>query len=293
MTSSTLFYTTPSLQRDRRQYVCRTWPKVRRSCLGPHPQEANSFNQHFKALHKPTRMATRPISCSAGTAAATTRRMLLGPRRPTPLPTTRTTVASFPIHSPSTSTAARTITSSTTTAINQPHRITTQQPLQRRAPPITAQTTRTYHSHDHPPPPGPFTPAEASLLSAAYAHVPAHGFTPSALALGARDTGLLDISPSILPDGDGSFSLIRWHLHVQKRALLKEEKLGGGGVHGGGGTMMTVEDKVEALAWARLRGNETAGVVGRWQEVCTMQCPLFVSRRSLLCCVVNEYTGDE
>lgn len=94
--------------------------------------------------------------------------------------------------------------------------------------------------------------------------MPAHGFTPEALALGARDAGLLDISPAVLPDGGGAFSLIRWHLHAQRTALA-------GKVHEivaaaeDDGVVVGVEDKVEALAWARLRGNE--GVVGRWQEV--------------------------
>jgi ubiquinone biosynthesis protein COQ9 len=87
--------------------------------------------------------------------------------------------------------------------------------------------------------------------------VPAHGFTAEALALGARDAGLLDISPSILPDG--VFGLIRWHLYLQRTSLAGRvagvERVG----------TMTVAERVEALAWERLRGNE--GVVGRWQEV--------------------------
>ncbi|KAH6844874.1 COQ9-domain-containing protein [Chaetomium sp. MPI-CAGE-AT-0009] len=118
---------------------------------------------------------------------------------------------------------------------------------------------RPYHSHDHPPPPGPFTPAEAALLAAAYAHVPSHGFTPESLALGARDTGLLDISPSILPDG--VFSLTRWHLHTQRTSLAGKAK---GAVAEEGAS--TVGERVEALAWARLRGNVESGIVGRWQE---------------------------
>lgn len=93
--------------------------------------------------------------------------------------------------------------------------------------------------------------------------MPSHGFTPEALALGARDIGLLDISPAVLPDG-GAFALIRWHLYFQRTCLA-------GKVHdvfageGEGGAPRTVGERVEALAWARLRGNE--GVVGRWQEV--------------------------
>ena len=119
-----------------------------------------------------------------------------------------------------------------------------------------------YHSHDHPPPAGPFTAAEAALLAAGYRHVPAHGFTAEALALGARDTGHLDISAAVLPDGP--FGLVRWHLHTQRTALAdkKKEVLGGGSA---AWTEMSVAERVEALTWARLQGNED--IVGRWQEV--------------------------
>ncbi|KAK4246343.1 COQ9-domain-containing protein [Corynascus novoguineensis] len=128
-------------------------------------------------------------------------------------------------------------------------------------PRLSAISRRRYHSHDHPAPAGPFTPAEAALLSAAYHHVPSHGFTPESLALGARDAGLLDISPSILRDG--AFSLIRWHLHTQRASLAgKAEKLAAAEKD----KPMTVAEKVEALTWERLKGNVEAGIVGRWQE---------------------------
>lgn len=131
-----------------------------------------------------------------------------------------------------------------------------------RSPPAKLPASqRQYHSRDHPPPPGPFTPSEATLLSAAYRHVPSHGFTPESLALGARDAGLLDISPSILPNG--IFDLIRWHLYTQRTSLAaKAQRL-----EAENGPM-TVADKVEALTWERLKGNVEAGVVPRWQEVC-------------------------
>ncbi|KAL2268153.1 hypothetical protein VTJ83DRAFT_2999 [Remersonia thermophila] len=119
---------------------------------------------------------------------------------------------------------------------------------------------RSYHSHDHPPPPGPFTPAESALLSAAYKRVPEHGFTQEALALGARDAGLLEISPAVFP-GDGVFALIRWHLYTQRTALADTvDEVAAGTPAGPAG----VAERVERLTWERLRANEA--IVGRWQE---------------------------
>lgn len=118
---------------------------------------------------------------------------------------------------------------------------------------------RPFHSHDHPAPPGPFGATESAILSAAYKHVPEHGFTQQALSLGARDAGLLDISPSALVDGP--FSLIRWHLVTQREALKGRsevifEKEGAPGGVGG---------RVAALTWERLRRNKD--IIHRWQEV--------------------------
>lgn len=117
-------------------------------------------------------------------------------------------------------------------------------------------SARTYHSYDHPPPPGPFNETERALLSAAYAHVPQHGFTLEALALGARDAGYLDISTNLLPNG--TFDLIRWHLVTRREALVEKAKeLEAAGTRTG--------EKVFALTWERLMGNRE--VLGQWQEV--------------------------
>ncbi|KAL2163694.1 hypothetical protein VTH06DRAFT_5752 [Thermothelomyces fergusii] len=151
-----------------------------------------------------------------------------------------------------------TITPPARSMITRPDRPSPQQ-RPRSSPSRLPTSSRQYHSRDHPPPPGPFTPSEATLLSAAYTHVPSNGFTPESLALGARDAGLLDISPAILPDG--VFSLIRWHLYTQRTSLAaKAQRL-----EAENGSM-TVADKVEALTWERLKGNVEAGVVPRWQE---------------------------
>ncbi|KAM3536889.1 hypothetical protein ARSEF1564_010187 [Beauveria bassiana] len=128
---------------------------------------------------------------------------------------------------------------------------------------------RSYHSYDHPPAASAFGDAEEAIMSAAYKHVPEHGFSARALGLGARDAGYLDISPSVLPDG--AFNLIRHHLISQRQSLARtakklfidEESLGPG-------------DKVAALTWARLRGNQD--IIQHWQEaLAVMAQPRHVS----------------
>ncbi|KAB5518750.1 COQ9-domain-containing protein [Coniochaeta sp. 2T2.1] len=129
--------------------------------------------------------------------------------------------------------------------------------LRHQPQPLPPSTTasRPYHSHDHPAPPGPFNATESLLLSSAYGHVPEHGFTPEALALGARDAGYLDISTNLLDNG--VFDLIRWHLVARREALVaKARELDAAGLRTG--------EKVFELTWARLLGN--GDVVGRWQE---------------------------
>ncbi|KAM3501222.1 hypothetical protein MY10362_005723 [Beauveria mimosiformis] len=128
---------------------------------------------------------------------------------------------------------------------------------------------RSYHSYDHPPAASALGDAEEAILSAAYKHVPEHGFSARALGLGARDAGYLDISPSVLPDG--AFNLIRYHLVSQRQSLARttkelfidEESLGPG-------------DKVAVLTWARLRGNQD--IIQHWQEaLAVMVQPRYVS----------------
>ena len=122
-------------------------------------------------------------------------------------------------------------------------------------------TIRSYHSTTHPPPPPPFTPTEQLLLSAALKHVPTHGWTAESLALGARDTGHLDISPAVLADGE--FGLVRWWLWSQREGLKERVKALEKELEGLG-----VEERVEVITWERLKGNVEGGIVGRWQEVC-------------------------
>ena len=112
---------------------------------------------------------------------------------------------------------------------------------------------RSYHSTRYAPPPPPHNRAEASILAAALLHVPTHGFTTTSLTHGARDTGYLDISPTIFPRG--AFDLVQYHLDTQRRALETSVALT---------PDMSIPRKIRALCVARLRGNEP--VIGRLGE---------------------------
>ncbi|KAK1753498.1 COQ9-domain-containing protein [Echria macrotheca] len=178
---------------------------------------------------------------------------------------------------------------STTTRTNRP--LTSAVLLNHQLVP-SSSPRRSYHSTTHPPPPGPFTPVESAILSAAYQHVPTHGFTPEALALGARSAGYLDISATVVPDG--VFGLIRWHLVTQRLALAgkktalfgaEENKLVPG----------EVARRVEALVWERLMGNKE--INSRWQEALAIMAqptyvPASVKELALLVDEIWYLAGD-
>lgn len=117
-----------------------------------------------------------------------------------------------------------------------------------------------YHSYDYAQPP-PFPPAESAILSAAYSHVPNHGFTIDSLKLGARDAGYLDVSTNLFPRG--VFDLVNYHLVTQRLALQNTVQFPDDGAQG---KKPGVGAKVRTLTLARLRANEP--VIHRWQEVC-------------------------
>ncbi|KAI8956556.1 ubiquinone biosynthesis protein COQ9 [Daldinia sp. FL1419] len=176
-----------------------------------------------------------------------------------------------------------------TTALRQ----TTQRTLQYPSPILSR--TRTYHSYDHPPPPSPFTPIERAILSAAYAHVPEHGFTQHALSLGARDVGYLDISTNLIPEGP--FSLIRYHLVTKREALAPWAKaIFGKGEQGTAATPLKVPEKVERLAWERLLSNSE--INHRWQEALAIMAqpshvPSSVRELALLVDEIYFLSGDK
>ncbi|CAO2654420.1 Nn.00g111530.m01.CDS01 [Neocucurbitaria sp. VM-36] len=127
-----------------------------------------------------------------------------------------------------------------------------------------------YHSYDYAQPP-PFPPAETAILSAAYSHVPNHGFTIDSLKLGARDAGYLDASTNLLPRG--VYDLVNYHLVTQRLALQNSVQFPN---EGATGKTMGVGAKVRTLTLARLRANEP--VIHRWQEaLAIMAQPTYVT----------------
>lgn len=129
---------------------------------------------------------------------------------------------------------------------------------------------RCYHSLDHPAEPSPqdrFSAEEQAILSAAYRHIPEHGFSDRALALGARDAGYPSISTAVL--ADGVFTLVRWHLVSQRVALAARCRAILDDAPAGPQTAplspADIAARAERIAWERLLGNKA--VVGRWQEV--------------------------
>jgi len=115
-----------------------------------------------------------------------------------------------------------------------------------------------FHSQEHPElRAATRTLGASALLEAAYAHVPQLGFTPQALAAGAREVGQLDISCSLLNDGPSR--LIQYHLELCRRQLYTYSKQ-----HLS--QRDSIDVRVETLLWHRLLANQN--VIHHWQQVC-------------------------
>jgi len=127
--------------------------------------------------------------------------------------------------------------------------------------PVSLRRSCLYHSKEYHEP-VPFSPAESAILSSAYGHVPAYGFSSTALMLGARQAGYLDVSTQLLPRG--VFDLVNYHL-VTQRLALKDAVQFPEGADSGSGKQLGIGAKVRTLALARLRANEP--IIHRWQEV--------------------------
>ena len=114
--------------------------------------------------------------------------------------------------------------------------------------------TRLYHSYEHDPPP-PFSTIEESILSRALQHVPAHGFTLTALTQGARDTGYLDVSANLF--NNDPFSIVNYHL-VKQRLTIAEHSLEKPQ------SSQEVSSNIKTIALRRLQANRP--IIHRWQE---------------------------
>lgn len=129
--------------------------------------------------------------------------------------------------------------------------------LPRSASRLNATQLSRYHSYEHAQP-APYPPAESAILSAALSHVPVTGFTNTALQLGARDAGYLDVSTNLFPRGP--FDLIQYHLVTRRLALRDSVQF-----PNDGDKQLGIGARVRLLTLERLRAN--APIVHRWQEV--------------------------
>lgn len=119
---------------------------------------------------------------------------------------------------------------------------------------------RLYHSYDHPPPPGPFTSVETSILSASVSHIPSNGFTHTSLCFGAKDAGYIDVSTNLFPSG--AFSLVHYYLYTQRHSLSQHNHFIA--PLEANGKPLGIGGKVKALTWERLMSNKL--IIHRWQE---------------------------
>jgi ubiquinone biosynthesis protein COQ9 len=146
-------------------------------------------------------------------------------------------------------------------------------------PPLTTafkgqrQSNQHYHSYEHDSPPGPYSKTEDAILLASMHHVPNHGFTEKALALGAKDSGYLDVSINLFPRR--AFELVNYHLVSQRGAL--KDRLDFTELERDAGKSLGVGTKIRMLAWKRLMANSK--IIHRWQEVGLD----FLESRSELC----------
>ncbi|KAJ5231006.1 hypothetical protein N7489_011714 [Penicillium chrysogenum] len=182
---------------------------------------------------------------------------------------------------------------------------TTIQPTPQRTRPTRYQPKtplsqlRTYHSTLHPRlPDHEYTNSQTAILTAALDHVPAHGFTSTALTLGARDAGFLDVSVQLLPRGE--FDLILFWL-ASRRGLLRGKVEEGGlfrriaAEKGKDVYELGVEERVRGLLLERLRMNDEVRHV--WQDALAQMSllsniPLSLTELHALASDILTLSGD-
>lgn len=132
------------------------------------------------------------------------------------------------------------------------------------------KSSRSYHSYEHDLSP-PYAPAQDRILAAAINHVPAHGFTTTALSSGVRDAGYPDVSANLFPDGVSS--LVKYHLVTERLALSKNAPTDPAT------ESSNVLDRVRNLTLQRLHASKP--IIHRWQEV---RCPSHI-----VCVCIEAY----
>ncbi|KAL8915529.1 MAG: hypothetical protein Q9171_000094 [Xanthocarpia ochracea] len=115
--------------------------------------------------------------------------------------------------------------------------------------------SQSYHSYEHDLTPS-YPPAEDAILAAAIKHVPAYGFTSTALSSGVRDAGYPDVSANLFPEG--AFSLVKYHLVTERLALSMNVP-----TSRSTGSSSAL-DMVRCLTLQRLHANKP--IIHRWQE---------------------------
>ncbi|KAK6352811.1 Ubiquinone biosynthesis protein coq9, mitochondrial [Orbilia brochopaga] len=138
-----------------------------------------------------------------------------------------------------------------------------------------------------------YTPEQATILSAALSHVPTQGFTDSALLMGVKDAGYLDVTTNLFPQGP--FDIVKYHLVTQRERLgefatSEEWKEVQSSKQRFGTT-----DKIRALCIERLRRNRN--IIHRWPEaIALMKYPTNLQSSTLelfsLADTMWNITGD-
>lgn len=130
----------------------------------------------------------------------------------------------------------------------------------------TSLSAKCYHSYDRPSSSdSPFPPVETSILRASVPHIPTHGFTLTALSLGAQDVGYIPAATNLFPTG--AFSLVHYHLYTRRSALKNHtELIAPPPENEGTEPPKGVGKRVKGLTWERLMGNQD--IIHKWQEVC-------------------------
>ncbi|CAG7919802.1 unnamed protein product [Penicillium olsonii] len=164
----------------------------------------------------------------------------------------------------------------------------------------TLTPRRTYHSNLHPRlPDHEYTNSQTVILTAALNHVPTHGFTKESLALGARDTGFLDVSVQLLPRAE--FDLILFYL-ASRRGILRAKVEEGGlfrrlaAEKGKDVFELSVEERVRGLLLERLRMNSEVKHV--WQDALAQMSllsniPLSLGELHALASDILTLAGDD